>query len=59
MKFKELPDGETFQIEEDVKAGMDIKYVKALEDGGPHNSVRTDNSNQTIYIADNVRVVPV
>lgn len=57
MKFKDLPDGSTFKIEEDVKAGMDVVYVKAIEDGGSHNSVRTDNSNQTIYISDNVRVV--
>lgn len=57
MKFKDLPDGSTFKIEEDVKAGMDITYLKTIEDGGPYNSVRIDNANQTIYISNNVRVV--
>ena len=57
MKFKDLPDGSTFQVEEDVKAGMNVIYVKAVEDGLPHNAVKIDNSNQTVYIADNIRVI--
>lgn len=59
MKFKDLPDGSTFQVEEDVKAGMNVIYVKAVEDGPPHNAVRVDNSSQAIYIADNIRVIQV
>ncbi len=59
MKFKELTDGSYFQVEADAQAGMDVTYVKALENGASHNAVRTDNSNQTIRIDDNVRVVPI
>lgn len=59
MKFRDLEDGAFFRVAEDVKAGMDVVYMKTIEDGGPHNSVRTDNSNQTIRIADDVRVVTV
>lgn len=59
MKFKELIDGSTFQVEEDAKAGMDVTYLKTLEDDGDYNAVRIDNSNIGIYIADDVRVITV
>lgn len=58
MKFKYLPDGTKFRITQDMNVGMDVVYVKALEDGGIHNAVRTDNSNQTIRIDDHVQVTP-
>ncbi|XAG95331.1 hypothetical protein MIF8_40 [Erwinia phage MIF8] len=59
MKFKYLPDGTKFRITQDMEAGMDVVYVKALEDGPYHNAVRTDNSSLAIRIDDNVRVVPI
>ena len=37
---------------------MNVVYVKAVEDGGPHNAVRVDNSAQTIRIPDDFDVTP-
>lgn len=59
MKFKDLPDGTEFRVTLDMKAGMDVVYVKAVEDGARHNAVRVDTPSQTVSIPPNFEVTPV
>ena len=54
MKFKELPDGSKFRVKADYEDGLDIIYVKDSSSG---LSTRTDNPNQTIRIADDIKVI--
>lgn len=54
MKFKELADGTSFHVEADYEAGLDITYVKHSDTG---ICTRTDNPNQTIRIADDIKVI--
>lgn len=54
MKFKELPDGSKFRVKADYESGLDIIYVKDSDTG---ICIRTDNPNQTIRIADDIKVI--